>query len=356
MAMMDSLSALGRLTSNVSNPQNSVQGYLNRKSRLDELKRNLSMQGVEKNATGQVTSGFASGATPEDIAQVQDDVTEDPALGQKEQDRVAGVQKQNAEDIRYKDPNAVTQRKDALAEALAKAEAPAKAAGAASLAVEHEKNKGLMDVMGLKTQSQKDMIAELQKSGGGGSVDDNGYGGMNIHLGPNGISAAPKTTPQTVLAQREAASNGLSQIPAMRQIIDTLDAKGMIGGLRARAANFGVETGTDPLMEALHVMPPGSSREYNGFKGQLELLKSNLGKVHFGNRASAAIGAKFDKLLNPNQSADALKGGVDTTERWLSKYANAKSSVEQDLANAELGITGGAYERPQPGDDLGKDF
>lgn len=205
MAMMDSLSALGRLTSNVSNPQNSVQGYLNRKSRLDELKRNLSMQGAEHDAKGNITSGFMSGANPEDISQLQDDVNSDPELGTDAQDRVKRAQTHNEEDVRYGSPEATGQRKDALAEALAKAEAPAKAAGAAQLGVEQEKNRGELERQNNQLENTKSLLQTLTGGQGQSGGHQGGLAGPGGSIKPTvnangGVSFT--TTQMPALVQR----------------------------------------------------------------------------------------------------------------------------------------------------------
>lgn len=89
MAMMDSLSALAGLVSNQGNPNSTVQGVVARRQRLEEMKRNLAMSGVERNARGAVTSGFASGATPQDVATLEDSIDSDPDTGLQAQEDVA---------------------------------------------------------------------------------------------------------------------------------------------------------------------------------------------------------------------------------------------------------------------------
>lgn len=359
MAMMDALSALNSLTSNQARPGSNAQLLLDRQARLDEMKRNMALSGLSKGADGSIASGFASGATPEDISGLEEDISGDPFTGKAEQARVAGVEKQNAEDIRYKDPNAVTQRKDALAEALAKAEAPAKAAGAAQLAVEQEKGRNDRTL-------QNDLFANTDKlvhpNGAAGSNGSGGSASPDFTTSIDGkghASFAQIKVPQQVQAQQHAAAAGLAQIPQTREMIDNLSSKGMMGPFTSRAESFGASTGLDPLMEMIHVVPAGGSNAFNDFKTQLSLIKSNLAYAHGAARggSSPAMQQRFDALLNPNQSKEALHGGLTAAERWLTAYAGAKSSDELDRADAELGVTPGAqYQRPAGGEDLGRDF
>ena len=348
MAIADALEALANLsarrlrTPDALDPITSAEA--NHAMLRDEIARNLAKQ----------SRTFQTGATAADLGGDEND----PWVGVVARKAVDDAQKNYEADVRYKSPEATAQRNDALAAKLAVAKAPAEAQASGALATEREKNKGLMDVLTAKNQSNLDLIKQAQAAGGTGTISDNGAGDtqFQVSIGPNGPSLKPKTIPQTVQAQIDAASAGLQQIPATRQILDTLVSKGMIGPFVSRAESAGVTTGLDPLLEALHVVPSGGSRAFNNFKSQLALVKSNLGKVHFGNRASAAIGAKFDELLNPNQSPEALRGGLDTAERWLTHYAHAKNSAEEDAANAELGITGLPYDRNANDDDLGAEW
>lgn len=224
MAMMDALSALAGLTSNVQNPQNSVRGYLNRRARLDEMKRNLSMRGP----------GFATGATPEDVTQLESDIAEDPELGVAEQKRVSDLQKQVAGDIRYQSPEATGQRKDALAEALMKAEAPAKAAASGALAVEQEKNRGDLERQNNQLENTKRLLQTLTGGQGGPAGVQGGLAGPGGSIKPTinasgGVSFT--TTQMPALVQR--ARNQL--LDAHSKTVEALQqAEKMYPGINAQ--------------------------------------------------------------------------------------------------------------------------
>ena len=210
MAMMDSLSALAHLTSNVADPGSTVQGYLQRQARLEEMKRNLAMSGVSRDERGHVTSGFASGASPVDVEQLQSDITEDPDLGEKQAARVSAVQDQNAQDVRYGSPEATQQRGDVLAETLAKVSAPNQAKAAGDLAVQQEDSRSKMDLQNNKLENTKRLLQTLQ--GGGGAGGAGGAGGTGGGMAGPGGSIKPTinaeggvsftTTPMPALVQR----------------------------------------------------------------------------------------------------------------------------------------------------------
>jgi hypothetical protein len=202
----DALSALESLTSNARNPQSSVQGYLQRRQRLDEMKRNLALTGMQRNAGGQVTSGFATGAVPEDIAQLEEQIAEDPDTGDTETARIGAIQAQNAKDIRYSSPEATGQRKDALAEALAKAEGPARVAAGGQLAVKQEENRGNLELQNNQLENTKRLLQTLTgPQGGSGQSGAAGIAGPGGSIKPTvnasgGVSFT--TTAMPALVQR----------------------------------------------------------------------------------------------------------------------------------------------------------
>ncbi len=165
--------------------------------------------------------------------------------------------------------------------------------------------------------------------------------------------------PQQVQAQQHAAAVGLNMLPQTHQMVDTLDKMGAMGPVRSRVLSGATQTGLDPLAEMLHMTPQGSGKLFNDFKTQLSLIKSNLAYAHGAARggSSPAMQQRFDALLNPNQSRESLHGALNAAERWLTVYANAHpNSAELDKADAELGVTGGPYEAPTQGRDLGAGF
>jgi hypothetical protein len=172
------------------------------------------------------------------------------------------------------------------------------------------------------------------------------------------MSLSGVATPPAVLAQEHGAQVGLSQIPVLRSIIDTLDKQGSLGPVMGRAKDFATKQGLDALL-----MSPESSTAFNDFRNQLSLVKSNLAMVHGGARGGSnqAMAERFDKLLNPTQSPAAMKGALDAFERWLTQYAGAKSSDELDAADMALGIAPGNSQGRGPatgssGADLGPDW
>jgi hypothetical protein len=232
---LDALGALASLTQNQADPNSVVQMYLRRRDRLDEMKRNLSLTGLNRNAQGQVTSGFATGATPEDIKSVESDVNEDPYLGLAEQARIKGLQEQVANDVRYTSPEATAQRKDALAEALAKASAPAQAQAAGALATEQEKNRGELERQNNQLQNTQRLLETLS-GGQGAATGQSQIGGPGSTIKPTinasgGVSFT--TTAMPALVQR--ARNQL--LDAHSKTVEALQqAEKMYPGINAQIA------------------------------------------------------------------------------------------------------------------------
>lgn len=181
---MDALSALAGLTSNAGNPNSAVQTALRRRNQLDEMKRNLALSGLNRDVNGKVTSGFATGATPQDVSELENDIAEDPNTGVDAQDQVKRAQNRYEQDVRYHSPEATGQRNDALAEALAKAEAPAKARAAGTLAIEQEKNRGVIDLRNNQLENTKKLLETL--TGGQGTGGQGATGQQNSLVGPGG--------------------------------------------------------------------------------------------------------------------------------------------------------------------------
>jgi len=340
MATTDALQALANLSSRRLRTPDIVdpitEAEANHAMLQDEISKNLAKR--ERYPGG----GFATGATEADAAGQTPEGFDvgDPWTGTAARQAAAEKQKQYEADVRYGSPEAAQQRADVLAEKLA----PVKEKAAGDLAVEQEKTRSA------ETLQNDAFAVAMGLTGMPGGGQGTGTQQFTMNIGPGGKPTLQQVkVPQQVQAQQHAAQAGLSEIPQTRQMIDTLNQRGIIGPFTSRAASFGVSTGTDPLLEMLHVIPSGSGSAFNDFKTQLSLIKSNLAYAHGAARggSSPAMQQRFDQLLNPNQSPEALQGGLTAAERWLTAYANAKSSDELDRADAELGVTPGAqYQRP----------
>jgi hypothetical protein len=231
----------------------------------------------------------------------------------------------------YGDQNPVIKaaRDQAIQDKVKIAAAPAEATAAGNLALGKQ-----------QAQSTQQLLETL----GGGTPGASGSG-LRPAINAKGevtFGAAP-APPAQVAAQQHAASVGLSQLPQMRQIIDTIDKQGHLGPVAGRLANAATQSGLDGVLYS-----PEASRAFNDFKTQASLMKSNMAMAHGGARggASPQLAQRFDALINMNQTPAALRGGIDAFERWLTSYAGAKTSDELDAADSALGITGGAYQDP----------
>ncbi len=172
MAITDALSALQNLTSNARNPQGLVQQFLDKQQRLDEMKRNLSMAGQ----TGPY--GFATGAQPFDIADVEGDLNSDPNFGTEARKSADNAQKDYENDVRYNTPEATKQRNDLEATKIAESTAAPNAAAAGALAVAKENNAAKLAEQNNQNANTMQLLTGMQGGGQG-----NATGGI---AGPGG--------------------------------------------------------------------------------------------------------------------------------------------------------------------------
>lgn len=336
---------LGGLSLNAGDPYGVVAARRKKEQALLEMKRSLELQAGDPKHT-------FSGATNADIQDEQSSLDDSPDFGTAEVGRLKGITDTNDAMSAYSRPDVTAQRQDDRAFQLTKATMPnveaAKAQGVNALALEAAKAKN-------DTAEREDIrrgnAALLDTINGGGGPSSSGTT-MRPSFNAKGqmtLSGVPK--PPQQISQEHGAQVGLSELPVLRNIVDTLEKHGALGPVAGRFGTAATTTGLDSLL-----MAPEASRAFSDFKSQLSLAKSNMAMVHGGARggSNAAMATRFDQLLNPNQSPAAIRGGIDAFERWLTKYANAKSSAELDAADAELGIAPAAGAAPKM--DLGADW
>lgn len=222
------------------------------------------------------------------------------------------------------DPQVSAEADKDFAEKLKLAGEPNRVAGENAVALEHVKQAPM---------------ERFLNSGAGGA--DN-ITGEPIEWKPtiteNGVTLSGVPQPAMVRQQAHTATVGLGQIQNLRDLVTTLDQHGLIGPVAGRTGEALTASGLDK-----YLMSKDAARAFNDFKTQTSLLKSNVAMAHGGSRggSNAAILQRFDELVNPHQSAEGIRGGLDAFERWLTAYANAKKSDEMDAADAALGVTGG---------------
>lgn len=192
------------------------------------------------------------------------------------------------------------------------------------------------NALALEKQKQEPLQRFLDQQG---TADENGPTPNRIEYRPtvteNGISFTGVPEPAMVRQQQHSAEVGLGGISALRQIVDTLNNHGLIGPAAGRFGEAATSTGLDK-----YLMSPEAAQAFSDFKAQSSLVKSNLAMTHGGARGGSSPGliARFDALINPHQSAAALKGGLDAFERWLTAYARSKNSADLDAADQALGV------------------
>ena len=235
-------------------------------------------------------------------------------------------------------PDVAAQADQAYKEKLALAGEPNRVAGQSSLALQTNQQ-----------QATRDLIDSM----GGSGPEQPGKMRMSINAKGEPTFAPPTAEPAQVMAQQHAAAVGLGGISALRNIVQTLDRHGAIGPTAGRLGELATSTGLDSYLPA-SLMSPEAAQAFNDFKAQASLVKSNMAMAHGGARggSSPQLAARFDALINPHQSAAALKGSMDAFERWLTAYANAKNSSELDAADAALGVGN----EPATGADVSQNY
>jgi hypothetical protein len=348
--MPSPLDALAQLSLNATDPHGLIAARQKREDAVLEMQRSLEHQAADPTHT-------FSGATNADVANDTADLEASPNFGKAAQAHDLAVTNENAAMEDYNRPDVTKKRNDLAAQKLAELTVPnveaAKVSGANALALENAKAANERAAM---EQTNKSNLSTLDLLRGGGAGAGGGSNGITMRPNFNAkgqmtLSGVP--TPPAVLAQEHGAQVGLSEIPKLRAIIDTLDKSGSIGPVAGRLGTAATATGLDALL-----MSPESSRAFSDFKNQASLVKSNMAMVHGGARGGSnqAMAERFDKLINTAQTPAAMKGALDAFERWLTQYAGAKSSAELDAADAELGIPSLHNGTAAPGSDLGADW
>lgn len=337
-------SHLGPSAGTVYSPE--VNAQTAERSSLDEQKRNLETQ-------ARYPRTYVSGASPVDVARQEDDI--------KAQEDVAAKNKLLTD---FFSPAQEQQRQETENSKLALARAPGQVTAQSALDVEREKSANALALQRGQADINRETFDRL--SGGGASdqgMNPAGEREFKMSVNPKGQVSAAQVMPNAQQQNRQnMAVSGLKEVPVARKMIDQLDTMGALGPVQGRIGDVAVSSGLGDLSEMLHITPPGSQRFFNDFKNQLGNIRTNFTSAHLGARGAAnqALLARMDSYLNPHQTPDALRGGLDAVERWLTQYANATNSAELDRADAEFGVAGGSYDRPTGAasgtTDLGPDF
>jgi hypothetical protein len=338
--MTSPLDALASLSLNASDPQGLVAARLKKEQALLEMKRNLERQAGDPQHT-------FSGATNADVADETSQLAESPNFGTDAQEATKNVQATNADLTTYNRPDVTARRNEDIAMKKMLAIAPDVQKGQDALSL--EKLKGALGLEQTKQEQKpaEDYMARQAAGDPGGGIGT--PGSMKPAFDAKGrMSMSMVPTPPQQISQQHAATVGLDQVGNLRHIVDTLDAHGAIGPVAGRYSSAATGSGLDSIL-----MNPAAAKAFSDFKSQVSLAKSNMAMVHGGARGGSNIGMaqRFDQLMNVNQSKEGLIGSLNAFERWLTKYASAKSSAELDAADAELGIpidTGGSSTPQDP--------
>jgi hypothetical protein len=192
---IDSMAALRALLSggsqlNAANPQGFVQGAANRDARLGEMTHNLSLRGPN----------FSTGATPQDVQDLNQDIQEDPMTGAAAHQNVAEEEALNQKMQQYGRPDVAEARNAAETFALKKLLMPLQV-------------KGQYDVEAAKQRAESQAARDQTLMGGRADVANITQGGQN-ERNAAGIDARIRAQKLKDLQTRrtKATGNGLGNL------------------------------------------------------------------------------------------------------------------------------------------------
>lgn len=125
----------------------------------------------------------------------------------------------------------------------------------------------------------------------------------------------------------------LPHVATLRSELELADAKGLLGPLIGRGAEFmagKIGSTGDPETDAF----------YNKLRSDLHLFASGMNRAHFGGRAGIETLKYFEDLIgNAFRSKEAINGTLDTSTDYLTTYASATPGFGQ-------GVDVGGYKLP----------
>lgn len=340
-ASLDALEILAKGKRNATNPAGDIAARLQQEQDAKDMQRNLELaagspRGIPSSVPLSAPGGPAlptsvSGATPSDLFDAKATLNESPSFGLDEEKR----QQTEQDALDFLRPNISAARNADTAAKVAVSAAPNEASARATIETEKLKAANALELQ-KGERAQQDKMLEYLGMGGGLAGATGTAPQMKPAMDAKGrVSLSTIATPPQQLSQQHGAAIGLTEIPKMRAIVDTLEKHGALGPVMGRMGSAAVGTGLDKVF-----MSPEAATAFNDFKNQASLMKSNMAMVHGGARGGSNIGMaqRFDQLVNTAQTPAALRGAMDTFERWLTQYAGAKSSADLDAADAALGI------------------
>ena len=319
--MASSLDILKSLSSNAENPDNPIQVELAQRARLDEMKRSLGMVGSTgggMDAWGNQTgTSFSSGATIPEARSLSEDVSMAPYTGD------AAQQAQTSAAVASR-PDMQQMAATDFAKKMGLATAPAQATAAGQMAVEKEKNKGLLDVLTQKQQGEQDLIKQYgdQSAGTGGTSPK-----MKMTLGPNGPTFTQIADPNQVQQMAIGSADILKSMPQAIKLAKELSDAGMfvpvIGGIRQTLAGHGLST--------LAGQGPDIAQKMNEFNSLGQIMTMSVAKALAGARGAGNSGliSRFEKLAPMQGDLPSYIGGLKGMTDFLTEAASHEYSPDQ---------------------------
>lgn len=347
MAAAESLAALKKMAL-MPPPENldpRISGYLSQQDRLEEMTRNMAKSGLSRNASGAVTSGFASGATPADASILQADIAGDPDFGVKARDAVRKQQDTYDAGVAYEQPEAKKMRDEDAAQKMALAAAPEEAKSRGSVLEERVKQAGMLDLLKQKQSGESELVKMFSR----GNTGDPSTGTSNVKmtLGPQGPSFQQIPITNQTRQMSETANDILDLLDksGYEGQAQTLHDKGMfspgIGIARRYLAHHGLGT--------LAGVDDRTASDMGQFETTHDLLLSAIARAHAGARGAGNTGMaeRFDKLLASQGDLPTFLGQLKGMRGLLNQYAQhtnpGRASQDQAVAAPESDDLGAGF-------------
>ena len=314
---MAALDDLQTLLSGGGDANNAIKLAGLRQSRLDEANNALSQAlGIGDQPTADKAKAV--------VGQLTSDMASDPYTGTAAQATAAET-----------DPTQIAARQQKIKEAGQQSVANAQGA----IAEEQAKTAGQVQLA-----AQQHQLEQANLTAPGGPKNPESAAGWKTDFNAKGEPSYQQiATPAQIQTQQAHAQAGLAMLPQMKVIVDALDKRGYVGPAMGRLAESATGSGPGAIITQ-HLMSGDSMKAANDWRTTLEGFKGNIAMANAGGRGGAnpALLQRLDQMLSLAQSSDALRGGLQGAERWLTQYANAKTPADLAAADAELGIIPGA--------------
>ena len=188
---------------------------------------------------------------------------------------------------------------------------------------------------------QQEQLQQARETAPGGPKDPASAANWKTDYNAKGEPSYQQIAePAQIQTQQAHAVDALSQLPAMRAIADAMSKRGLVGPAMGRLTNSATGSGPASILTS-HFLSGDQAQAAADWKAALETFKQAYTMVTAsGGRGGSnpAILKRLDDMMSIEQTPQALKGGLDSAERWLTQYAHAKTPADLAAADAALGV------------------